>query len=118
MNISFTPQARRQLSLLMELDTLRNGAVIGSVLGKHLIIKELFPLNFDRENLPDIYFKTLHRVGESLLGVFFRGEPPFRSEWFWEDIILSIHSPDQPLEFFRYDGVERLVPLETETIHG
>ncbi|MCP4147236.1 MAG: hypothetical protein GY757_05750 [bacterium] len=97
MKINLTSEALLQLSVISEdcVGTVDNGFILGSVMGKQIIIQQLFPINFNEATIDKIYPGIIDKMGERLLGVFFNNQPPFESEWFSEDIILKIDKNDR-----------------------
>ncbi|MCP5105450.1 MAG: hypothetical protein GY950_18835 [bacterium] len=102
MKIDYTPEALTQIELIGEMATIENGFLTGTVMGKHIIVEQLFPVNFNETNIETIYGKMYRKTGEQLLGVFFNNREPFFCDWFLEDVILKI-DPSQPEpESFQY----------------
>jgi hypothetical protein len=115
MEINFTPEAERQLDVIRDVDTIKNGFVMGQLIGKHYIIEGFFPANFNEKNISDLYYKFFTKVGEKLMGVFFNNREPFLNDWFLEDVIIKInffnkHQHQQP-EFYLYDSEKNVVSL-------
>ena len=113
MEINYTPEAKRQLDVMRDINTIKNGFVMGQIIGKHYIIERFFPANFNEKNIHDLYYKIFTKVGEKLMGVFFNNREPFLSDWFLEDIIIKINSKDQyqQAEFYLYDSEKNFVSL-------
>lgn len=111
MKIDLTPAAKRQTELIADMAVIESGFLLGSVLGKHIIVEQLFPVNFNEENIHEIYGKMAGRVGEKLLGVFFNNREPFPNDWFLEDVIIKINPPPQGPGFYIYDMEKNLAPL-------
>ncbi|MCX6581364.1 MAG: hypothetical protein NT166_14420 [Candidatus Aminicenantes bacterium] len=113
MKIDLTPAASLQAELIADMDVIETGFLMGSVFGKHIIVEQLFPVNFNEGNIADIYGKMMGGVGEKLLGVFFNNRAPFPSDWFLEDVIIKINPLPlhrQP-EFYIYDVEKNFVSL-------
>jgi hypothetical protein len=91
MNIDLTPAAQTQVELFRDIDTVENGFLIGTVMGKHIIITELLTANFNEKNIDEIYHKMVDKMGDQVIGVFFNNREPFLSEWFLEDVIMTIN---------------------------
>ena len=115
MEINFTPEAERQLDVIRDVDTIKNGFVMGQLIGKHCIIEGFFPANFNEKNIRDLYYKLFAKVGEKLMGVFFNSMEPFLNDWFLEDVIIKINShnkhQNQKPEFYLYDSEKNLMSL-------
>ncbi len=112
MKIDLTPAAVRQSELIAEMDVIETGFLMGSVLGKHIIVEQLFPVNFNEGNIDEIYGKMVGNVGEKLLGVFFNNRAPFPSDWFLEDVIIKINPLHRQPEFYVYDVEKNFVLLD------
>ena len=111
MEINFTPEAKQQLDVMRDMDTVKNGFVMGRIIGKHYIIENFFPANFNEKNIQNVYHKIFTKMGEQLMGVFFNNREPFLSDWFLEDIIIKINSQNQQAEFYLYDSEKNFVSL-------
>lgn len=103
MEINFIPEAQRQLDMMGVIDTIENGFVMGQIIGKHIIIENFFPANFNEKKIDKIYRKIFNIAGERLMGVFFNGKEPFLNDWFLEDIIIKVNPLHQDLESFIYE---------------
>lgn len=111
MKINLTPAATRQAELIADMTVIETGFLMGGVLGKHIIVEQLFPVNFNEENIDEIYGKMVGRVGEKLLGVFFNNRAPFPSDWFLEDVIIKINPSQRQPEFYICDVEKNFVSL-------
>ena len=111
MEINFTPEAKQQLDVMRDMDTVKNGFVMGGIIGKHYFIESFFPANFNEKNVHDVYHKIFTKMGEKLMGVFFNNREPFLSDWFLEDIIIKINSHNQQAECYLYDSEKNFVSL-------
>jgi len=111
MKIDLTPAASRQAELIADMAVIETGFLMGSVLGKHIIVEQLFPVNFNEENIDEVYGKMIGKMGEKLLGVFFNNREPFPSDWFLEDVIIKINPPQRGPEFYVYDIEKNFVSL-------
>lgn len=107
MKIDLTPAATRQTELIADMTVIETGFLIGGGIGKHIIVEQLFPVNFNEENISDIYGKMLEKMGIKLLGVFFNNIEPFHNDWFLEDVIIKINPlPSHlPPEFFIMEAI-------------
>lgn len=111
MRIDLTPAAARQTELIADIAVIETGFLIGGVIGKHIIVEHLFPVNFNKENIAEIYGKMLDTHQEKLLGVFFNNREPFSSDCFLEDVIIKINPPQRPPEYYIYDIEKNFVSL-------
>jgi hypothetical protein len=109
MKIKLTPAALTQMELVAGIHSHETGFILGQRIGKHTIIENLFPVNFDENTIDDVYAGIYDKYGDKLLGVFFNNKEPFLSDWFIEDMVIRIKSP-QP-EFYLYDANNRYIRL-------
>jgi hypothetical protein len=109
MKIKLTPTALTQLESMAEIHSNETGFIIGQSLGKHTIIMNLFPIDFDENTIDDVYAGMYGKWGDAILGVFFNDREPFLSDWFIEDIVIRIKHP-QP-EFYLYDADKKYTRL-------
>ncbi|NIM11024.1 MAG: hypothetical protein GTO45_03480 [Candidatus Aminicenantes bacterium] len=114
MKIKLTPAALMQMELVAGIHSNETGFIIGQRIGKHTIIENLFPVNFDENTIDDVYARIYNKLGDKLLGVFFNNKEPFFSDWFIEDMVIRIKSP-QP-EFYLYDADNQYIRLPQERI--
>ena len=103
MKIDLTPEAQTQAELIRDMDTVENGFLIGTVMGKHIIIKEFFPVNFNEETIDGAYRKMVDTHGDALMGVFFNNREPFLNDWFLEDVIMTIDAETLGWKSFIYE---------------
>ncbi|MCP4221331.1 MAG: hypothetical protein GY765_42290 [bacterium] len=116
MNINFTPEATRQLDMVKRTASITNGFVSGRVMGKLVLVEQLFPVNFDETDIEKIYPEMLETGGDTLLGVFFNNRPPFYCDWFREDIVIQLN-PETQLEpvCYRWENKEQTADIALET---
>ncbi|MCK4765855.1 MAG: hypothetical protein KAW12_26885, partial [Candidatus Aminicenantes bacterium] len=50
--------------------------VLGIEIGKHIIVEELFPVNFQEDNIDAVYQEVIDKKGEKLIGPFFKRAVP------------------------------------------
>jgi hypothetical protein len=115
MKIRLTPTALAQLEWLAHTGTNKTGFITGQDLGNFRIIETLFPINFNPDNLEEVYEETYNQIDAKLLGVFFNRCEPFFSDWLMENLIMKLTYPQ--LEFYLYDVNRRLKPLQEMTIN-
>lgn len=101
--INFTPGAERQLHLVSHLDSVKTGFASGIQIGKYVIIEHLFPVNFAEENIDKVYLEVFNKMGDKLIGPFFKNEVFLNSEWFIGDIIIKIKGKKS--EFYLYEEI-------------
>ncbi len=111
MQIKLTPAASSQLELIADIPSVETGFLLGRHIGKFIIIENLFPIAFNRENIRDIYGTIFSQpdMGPRLVGVFFNRVPPFHSDWFIEDVMIHIGHP-QP-GYFSYSFEKKWVQM-------
>lgn len=109
MKIRLTPTAITQLGVINATTSNETGFIIGQDIGKFRIIEYLLPVNFNETTINEIYAKVYNETGGKLIGVFFNQCEPFFSDWFIEDIVMKIESP-QP-EFYLYNENKKYVRL-------
>lgn len=113
MKIDLTPTAVQQAELIAEMEVIKTGFILGNIIGKHVIVDQLFPVNFNEENIAEIYEKMANRVNKKLLGVFFNNIEMFPNDWFLEDVIIKINPPNRGPEFYIYDVDKNFVSLNS-----
>ena len=113
MKIDLTPEARTQAELIRDMNTVENGFLMGTVMGKHIIIEALFPVNFNEKTISDAYRTMLDKNGDRVMGVFFNNREPFLSEWFLEDVIMTIDAETQRWESYIYEFEEKNLATKT-----
>lgn len=111
MKINFTPDARLQFHLIQETPSIQNGFVVGQNIGKHLIIENIFPVNFNEKSIDSVYSLYYDEMGEKLAGVFFNNREPFLCDWFLEDIIIKITPQKQEVGVYLYDFEKKCISL-------
>jgi len=111
MKIRLTPEALKQLDLVINAFNEETGFMIGRNMGKIKIIETILPAGFKPGTLDDLYQKIYQTYGHRLMGVYFKNSDPINSDWFVEDIVLTI-TRGQP-KFYRYDidKEKKLYPL-------
>ena len=99
--IHFTPKAEKQLSMVSNLETVKTGFASGLEIGKHIVIEDLLNVDFDKQNIDKVYVEVLDKMGEKLIGPFFKKGKFFDSEWFIGDVVIKIG--DKKNESFLYE---------------
>ncbi len=90
MNIKITREAREQIAVLRGIPAVRTGFLLGWEIGKHKIIRGLFPVEFNPESIDNVYAGICTKMGAEVLGVFFNSTEPFESDWFTGDLVLRL----------------------------
>ncbi len=70
-------------------------------MGKFMMIDNLFPVSFDQD-IDELYRLYFELLGDKLIGVFFKNQDLFLSDWFIGDIILKIKGSQ--VEFYFCDS--------------
>lgn len=112
MKIDLTPTAAQQAELIAEMEVIKTGFLLGNIMGKHIIVEQLFPVNFNEGNINAIYGLMTNRLKGKLLGVFFNNMDLFPTDWFLEDVIIKINPPHRRPEFYIYDIDKNFVSLD------
>jgi len=101
MTIRLTPLAQRQLRLLRKTGFRGEGLLLGTILGKFLLVESLLPLSFNRDHLDKTLVAAVESLGRRVAGVFFANKRPFSHDWFRERVIMEIHR--ERVDFFRLE---------------
>lgn len=106
MNIKLTQAAQEQMAVIRDTAAIETGFITGWEIGKHRIIQGFFPLKFNPATLDEVYAGIRIKMGAKLMGVFFNNIEPFTSDWFLEDLVILLGSP-QP-RFLLYNSDRQL----------
>ena len=79
------------------------GFIQGCDIGKYKIVKSLFPIGFNKNNIDTLYHNIYEKIGDQLMGVFFYSRELFFSDWFAQDIILKIGKKQTDIYHYGYD---------------
>jgi hypothetical protein len=88
MKVQLTPAALREIEVLRSAGYKGTGFLLGSEIGHFMLIDQLLPLNFSRDNGDTFYRSTCASHQQRLLGVFFAGAglsswTGFCKTWSW-----------------------------------
>ncbi len=114
MNVHVTPAALKEIAALRSSGYRGAGFLLGTVIGRFLLIEQLFSLDFDRRNGDAVYAPVWEKYGQRLQGVFFCRKPPFALDWFIGDLVMAIRPAQIEIlscEFSAATSQARLVPL-------
>jgi hypothetical protein len=114
MNVQLTPAALKEISVLRSSGYKGAGFLLGSEIGRFIIIDQLLPLDFDRDSGGEAYRSICAGYRQRLRGVFFCRRRPFVLDWFWRDLVLVITGTQIEIrgcEFSSPKGKAVLVPL-------
>lgn len=114
MKVQLTPAALREISVLRSSGYKGAGFLLGSTIGRFVIIEHVLPLDFKRENGDDIYRSVNATYQQRLQGVFFCRRRPFVLDWFLHDLVMVISGEQIELRGCEFSEQKRkalLVPL-------
>ncbi len=116
MKVRLLPLARSTLDLLSAAGFKGSGFLLGSSIGRHLLVRQIVPLPFSRRTAKKIYSQVLQRTRSNLLGVCFVNCPPLLLDCFLEDLIMVLRGGQN--RFFRYHFDSRLKQKELQPLEG
>jgi hypothetical protein len=90
MKVQLTPAALREINVLRTAGYKGAGFLLGSVIGRFIIIDQLMALDFNRDSADDVYSSVCASYQQRLQGVFFCRRRPFTLDWFLHDVIMLI----------------------------
>ena len=106
MKLVLTPTAHWQLRLMGDMDFSTTGFLLGSMLGRVIMIDTLFPLEFNKKNISRVYHRVFRETGDRLKGVFFVNKEIFLNDWFLENYIFTISGHENRIFFYHFDSDE------------
>jgi hypothetical protein len=114
MKVQLTPAALCEITVLRSAGYKGAGFLLGSMIGHFVIIDQLLPLDFKRDNGDDVYRSVCASYQQRLQGVFFCRRRPFVLDWFLHDLVMLISGDQIELcgcEFSEQKRKAFLVPL-------
>jgi len=114
MKVQLTPAALREISVLRSAGYKGAGFLLGSAMGRFIIIEQFLPLDFDRANGDDVYRSVLAIYRQRLQGVFFFRRRPFVLDRFLQDLVVVIDGDEIEIRHCEFSASKRkavLVPL-------
>ena len=90
MKVQLTPAALQEIAMLRSAGYKGTGFLLGSTIGRFIIIDQLLPLDFKRDNGGEIYRSVCASYQQRLQGVFFCRRRPFAIDWFLRDLAMVI----------------------------
>ncbi|MEI6614860.1 MAG: hypothetical protein WCL37_08175 [Chrysiogenales bacterium] len=114
MKVQLTPAALREITVLRSTGYKGAGFLLGSTIGHFIIIDQLLPLDFKRDNGDDVYSSVCASYQQRLQGVFFCRRRPFVLDWFLQDLVMVIGSDQIEIRGCEFSDQKRkavLVPL-------
>jgi hypothetical protein len=94
MNVQVTPAALKEIEVLRACGYRGAGFLLGTTIGRFILIEQLLPLDFDRRSVCRIYDSACAGYQERLQGVFFCRKRPFALDRFLHDLVM-VMKPDQ-----------------------
>lgn len=114
MYVQLLPAALDDIAVLRACGFRGAGLLLGSEIGRMVLIERLLPLDFDRRRANAVYGAAHEKYKEKLRGVFFCRKPPFAADGFIGDLALAIRAMAiQPFtcEFAAAKKKAQLIPL-------
>jgi hypothetical protein len=114
MKVQLTPAVLKEIKVLRTSGYKGAGFLLGSMIGHFIIIDQLLPLDFKRENGNNIYHSVCASYQRRLQGVFFCRRRPFVLDWFLHDLVMVIGKDQIELRGCEFSDQKRkavLVPL-------
>jgi len=112
MKVQLTPAVLREVSVLRASGYRGAGFLLGSAIGRFVIIDQLLPLDFDRDNGDAVYRSVCLDYRQQLQGVFFCRRRPFVQDWFLEDLVLVIGSEQIEIRSCEFSQQKRKAVLQ------
>lgn len=117
MNVQVTPAALKEIEVLRATGYRGAGFLLGTVIGRFVLIERLLALDFNRKNGSSVYGTVCENYRQRLQGVFFCRKRPFVLDWFLPDLLMAIGRDRMQLftcEFSASGRKTQLVPLLEE----
>jgi hypothetical protein len=111
MNVQVTPAALKEIEVLRSSGYKGAGFLLGSTIGRFVLIEQLLPLDFERRSAGRIYDSVCAGYQDRLQGVFFCRKPPFALDWFLHDLVLAIRPGQIEISTCKFSTSERKARL-------
>jgi hypothetical protein len=114
MKVQLTPAALREISVLRSAGYKGAGFLLGSAMGRFIIIEQFLPLDFDRVSGDQIYRSVCANYRQRLQGVFFCRRRPFVLDRFLQDLVMVTDGKQIEIRRCEFSAAKRksvLVPL-------
>lgn len=114
MKLQLTPAVLREISVLRSSGHKGAGFLLGSPIGRFIIVDQLLTLDFNRENGDAVYRAVCASYRQRLQGVFFCRRRPFVLDWFLHDLVMVINSDQIDIRGCEFSAQKRktvLAPL-------
>jgi hypothetical protein len=113
MKVQLTPAALREITVLRSSGYKGTGFLLGSTIGRFIIIDQLMPLDFNRDNGDAVYCSVCANYQQRLQGVFFCRRRPFVLDWFLHDLVMVIGNDQIEICCCEYSDQKRKAVLVT-----
>jgi hypothetical protein len=113
MKVQLTPAVLREITVLRSAGYKGAGFLLGSTIGHFIIIDQLLPLDFKRDNGDDVYRSVCASYQKRLQGVFFCRRRPFALDWFLHDLVMVIGSDQIEIRGCEFSDQKRKAVLVT-----
>src|SRR4030042_7085630 len=90
MNVQVMPAALKEIEVLRATGYRGAGFLIGSTMGRFVLIEQLLAMDFNRKNASTLYGTVCEKYQQRLQGVFFCRRRPFALDWFLLDLVMAI----------------------------
>jgi hypothetical protein len=90
MNVQITPAGMEEIALLRASGYRGAGFLLGSSIGRFVLLERLLPLDFDSRGGNAVCGSVYSAYGQRLQGTFFCRKPPFALDWFIGDLVLVV----------------------------
>lgn len=117
MNVQVTPAALKEIAVLRAAGYRGTGFLLGSTIGRFVLIEQLLALDFNRKNGSTVYGTVCDNYPQRLQGVFFCRKRLFTLDWFLHDLVMAIHRDQIEMFTCEFSASERkthLVPFLEE----
>ncbi|MCX6557471.1 MAG: hypothetical protein NTW95_08610 [Candidatus Aminicenantes bacterium] len=114
MKVQLTPAALQEIAVLRSSGYKGAGFLLGSAMGRFIIIDQLLPFDFDRASGDEIYRSVCANYQQRLQGVFFCRRRPFVLDRFLQDLVMVIDGKQIEIRRCEFSAAKRksvLVPL-------
>jgi hypothetical protein len=114
MKVQLTPAALQEIKVLRSSGYKGTGFLLGSVIGRFVIIDQLMALDFDRDSADAVYRSVCASYQQRLQGVFFCRRRLFVLDWFLQDLVMVIGSNQIEIRACEFSDEKKkavLVPL-------
>jgi hypothetical protein len=111
MNVQVTPAALKEIEVLQATGFRGAGFLLGTTIGRFVLIEQLLPLDFDRKSGGRVYDSVCAGYQDRLQGVFFCRKRPFVLDWFLHDLVMAIRPGQSEIFTCDFSASEHKVKL-------